>query len=116
MTKQLKDILIFHEQPGFLEKLQSSRTSTIQMAFFSDEKREEVLDIVNDVAKRRDVAVSEYTEKFDGVKLTPDQFRISAEDLKKTHAKIDKKLLSSIRKAITNVKKYQRKKCLNLNY
>ena len=109
MTKQLKDILIFHEQPGFLEKLQSSRTSTIQMAFFSDEKREKVLDIVNDVAKRRDVAVSEYTEKFDGVKLTPDQFRISAEDLKKAHAKIDKKLLSSIRKAITNVKKYQRK-------
>ena len=59
--------------------------------------------------KRGDEAVAEYTEKFDGVKLTPEQFRISEAELKEAHKAIDKKLLKSIRQAIKNVKEYQSK-------
>jgi histidinol dehydrogenase len=113
MNKQLKDILISQKQPAFMEKLLSSRTATIELAFFQDDQknkvseREKVRNIVEDISKRKDIAVAEYTEKFDGVKLTPEQFRVPAEDLKKTHSKIDKDLLVSIRKAIANVRKYQ---------
>ncbi len=56
----------------------------------------------------RDEAVAEYTEKFDGVKLTPDQFRVSQKDLEKAHKEIDKELLESLRQAIENVRKYQK--------
>ena len=61
------------------------------------------------VLRRNDEAVAEYTEKFDGVKLTPEQFRISDAELNDAHKIIDKKLLKSIRQAIKNVKEYQSK-------
>ena len=37
--------------------------------------------IVRDVQKRGDVALIEYMEKFDGVKLTPAHFRVSREEI-----------------------------------
>ena len=61
------------------------------------------------MSRRDDEAVAEYTEKFDGVKLTPEQFRISEAELNDAHKTIDKKLLKSIRQAIKNVKEYQSK-------
>jgi histidinol dehydrogenase len=68
---------------------------------------ETVRTIVSDVAQRGDAAVSEYTEKFDAVTLTADQFRISADALKTAHASLDASLLESLRKSIDNVRKYQ---------
>jgi len=58
--------------------------------------------------KRQDEAVSEYTEKLDGVKLTPQQFRVDQNDLEKAHKEIDTQLLDSLRKAIENVQRYQK--------
>jgi len=109
MKKELKDILISYKQSDFITKLQNSRTSTIESTFFSDKdgNRDKVKAIVEDISKRGDIAVAEYTEKFDGVKLTPKQFRIPPEDLKKAYSEIDKNLLSSIKKSISNVRKYQ---------
>ncbi|MBU1260869.1 MAG: histidinol dehydrogenase [Planctomycetes bacterium] len=110
MKKELKDILISYKQPDFIKKLQNSRTSTIESTFFSDKdgNRDKVKAIVEDISKRGDIAVAEYTEKFDKVKLAPKQFRVSVEDLKKAHSEIDKSLLVSIRKSISNVRKYQK--------
>ena len=68
---------------------------------------ETVRTIVSDVAQRGDAAVSDYTEKFDAVTLTADQFRISADALKTAHASLDASLLESLRKSIDNVRKYQ---------
>jgi histidinol dehydrogenase len=63
--------------------------------------------ILEDVANRKDVAVAEYTEKFDHVTLTPGQFRIRDDELGRAHAECDKGLLKSVRHAIENVRKYQ---------
>jgi histidinol dehydrogenase len=68
---------------------------------------ETVRKIVADVAQRGDTAVSEYTEKFDAVTLTANEFRISTDDLKAAHASLDAALLESLRKSIANVRKYQ---------
>ena len=75
-----------------------------------DSEKDKQLDaILKEVNQRGDEAVAEYTEKFDGVKLTPEQFRISEAELQEAHKAIDKKLLKSIRQAIKNVKEYQSK-------
>jgi len=63
--------------------------------------------IVADVARRGDAAVAEYTEKFDTVKLSAAEFRVSPDDLKKAHHALDGALLESLRKSILNVRAYQ---------
>jgi histidinol dehydrogenase len=74
---------------------------------FGDERLKTLRGVLCDVIGRGDEAVAEYTEKFDSVKLTPEQFRVSTEERKKAHAEINKKLLASLRQAIANVRKYQ---------
>jgi len=111
VSNQLDKILIKYDQPGFKEKLEQLLKSKIEVTWFRDEdnKRDKVRDIVEDVSKRGAQAVSVYTEKFDGVKLTSEQFRISDAELKNAHKSIDKKLLETIHQAISNVWDYQKK-------
>ena len=108
MNNELDKILISYKQPDFDKELEKLRISTLQATWFRDDSnRDKVKDIVEDVSKRGDEAVAECTEKFDGVKLTPEGFRVSKGDLKKAHDEINKDLLASIRQAIENVRKYQ---------
>jgi len=109
MTNELDKILISYKQPNFKERLVDLRGSIMQLAAFADDddrgRQEE--SIILEVIKRKDEAVAEYTKKFDGVKLTPEQFLVPQDDLERAHKDIDKDLLKSIRQAIENVKKYQ---------
>ena len=109
MTHELDQILISSSQPDFVERCTRIRAGVFSATHFDgkDEREEQLDAILNDVGQRDDEAVAEYTEKFDGVKLTPEQFRVSNEDLKKAHKEINSELLKSIRQAIENVKKYQ---------
>ena len=107
MKTGLREILISYKQSDFEKRLKSVCYSTIVSSFLQDERRENVKSIVCDITDRGDIAVAEYTEKFDGVKLSPEQFRVSDKDLQRAHAEIDKSLLASIRKTISNVRKYQ---------
>ena len=109
---ELDQILISYKQSGFDKKLEKLRISTLETTWFRDDsKRDKVRDIVEDVSKHRDEAVSKYTKTFDNIELMPEQFRISERNLKRAHKKIEKenlKLLKSIRLAIENVRKYQK--------
>jgi len=107
----LDKILISHEQPDFKDKLQAARSKMKEAARFSQESEEykRLKEIIKNIARHKDVAVAKYTENFDGVKLKPEEFRISQEAMKKAHGEIDKNLLASIRKAIKNVRAYQKK-------
>ena len=112
MGGELKDILISYNQPDFGPRLTDCYTILAEEGFFDVgpnqiENRQKVVDIICAVINRGNEAVSEYTEKFDGVKLTPEEFRIPQKDLEKAHKEIDKDLLSSIKKAISNVRRYQ---------
>ncbi len=109
MPHELDKILISASQPDFVDRFVKIREDVFKATHFDfgsieDERLEDILD---QVAKRRDSAVAEYTYKFDGVKLTPEQFRVSKEELENAHEEIDKELLKSIRQAIENVRKYQ---------
>jgi histidinol dehydrogenase len=107
---ELNKILISYKQPDFEGKLVLLRQTVCKAATFNQGSKEgkKVAEIIDTVQVDGDKAVADYTEKFDGVKLTPKQFRISQDDLKKAHKGINKKLLASIRQSIANVKKYQK--------
>ncbi len=111
MTNELDQILISYKQPGFDQRLVQLRMAICQAATFnprSDEGKE-VVKIIEKVLEHGDKAVAEYTEKYDVVKLTPEQFLVSKENLEKAHREIDKNLLTLIHKAIENVRQYQAK-------
>ena len=108
MVDNFDQILISYKQPDFDKGLEKLRVSTLQATWFRDDSnRDKVKEIVEDISKRGDGAVAKYTEEFDGVKLTPKQFRISEKELKQAHDDIDSELLDSVRKAIENVRRYQ---------
>jgi histidinol dehydrogenase len=109
MLHELDKILIKYDQPDFAERLTSVRAAVVRGTYLVGEKEQQLDAILNEVGRRGDKAVAEFTEKFDGVKLTPEQFRISEAELNDAHKTIDKKLLRSIRQAIKNVRQYQSK-------
>jgi histidinol dehydrogenase len=109
VSAELNKILIKYDQPGFKERFIGIRAAVFSASHLDGEREEQLDDILNEVSQRGDEAVAEYTEKFDGVKLTPEQFKISDAELKDAHKAIDKKLLKSIRHAIKNVREYQSK-------
>jgi histidinol dehydrogenase len=110
VSHELDKILISSSQPDFEKMLSKLRFAVVHAARFriDSEENEQLRNIIKDVMKRGDTAVSKYTEKFDGVKLTPQQFKVNLNDLAKAHKAIDAKLLDSLRKAIENVRQYQR--------
>ena len=113
MNRELDQILISSSQPDFSEQIKGLHRKLLREARFGgfDEdsvvNRQKVLEIVREVDENPDKAVAEFTKKYDGVELKPEQFKVSKEDLKKAHGEIDKGLLKSVRQAIENVKRYQ---------
>jgi histidinol dehydrogenase len=111
VAHELDQILISWFQPGAGDKLQKLCWEVRrEAAFINDaDRRSQVRQICHDVWGG-DKAVAEYTKKFDGVKLTPEQFRVSKRDLEGAHKEIKEnnpKLFESICQAIKNVREYQ---------
>ncbi|MGA1979918.1 MAG: histidinol dehydrogenase [Sedimentisphaerales bacterium] len=118
MPNELDNLLISYDQPDFQDRLYKFRLSKLGLSSFGIgplhiKNRQKVEDILKEVAKDKDTAdeaVAKYTWIFDKVNLTPEQFRISKEDLEKAHKELKKsnpKLLASVQQAIKNVRKYQ---------
>jgi histidinol dehydrogenase len=110
MPHELDKILISASKPDFEKRMGKFRSTIMRAARstgFASRENKQVTDILRNVIKRGDQAVAEYTEKFDGVKLTPEQFRVSNVQMKKAYMEIDKNILTSLRQAIDNVRNYQ---------
>ena len=108
MSTSFDNILFSHTDPRFAD----CYMKLAEAAYFGDgenhiKSRQKVKKILGKVAKDGDKAIIEFTNKFDKVKLAPNQFIVSEEELKKAHDNIDKELLGSLRCAIDNVRKYQ---------
>src|SRR4029453_9734540 len=65
-----------------------------------------VREILDDVRERGDVALIDYTARFDGVELKPEELRVSGETLEQSAAQVDPKLLQALRRAIRNVRNF----------
>ncbi|MCD8156825.1 MAG: histidinol dehydrogenase [Clostridiales bacterium] len=65
--------------------------------------------IIADVRERRDEAVFDYTERFDGAKLTAETVEITQAEMDEAYAAVDPALLDVIRKAKENIRTYHEK-------
>lgn len=68
-----------------------------------------VNEIVETVKKDGDAAVFEYTKKFDGADITPENFIVSDAEIKEAYAVVSADVLEVIRKAIVNIRTYHEK-------
>ncbi|MCD8217594.1 MAG: histidinol dehydrogenase, partial [Clostridiales bacterium] len=70
---------------------------------------ESVNAIIADVRARRDAAVFDYTEKFDGAKLTADTVEVTQAEVDEAYALVEPELLEVMRKAKENIRVYHEK-------
>jgi len=68
---------------------------------------ESVREVLLAVRARGDAAVSEYTAKFDGAKLSADQFRVSQSDIDAAVEAMPPKVIEAMKRAMENIRRYQ---------
>ena len=68
-----------------------------------------VREILDAVKERRDQALFEYTEKFDGAHITSDNIRVTEEEIKEAYDQVDPELVEIIRKSLHNIRTYHEK-------
>ncbi len=66
-------------------------------------------EILDAVKTRKDAALFEYTEKFDGAKITADTIRVTEEEIEEAYTQVDPSLIEIIRKALVNIRSYHEK-------
>lgn len=112
MSDELDKILISSSSPDWHARLREIHTAVKRATYFEDgsEEDNQLNEILRRVREHRgaDSAIIDYTNKFDKVQLTPEEFRVSKNELEKAHKEVDRNLLSSLRQAIENVRKYQK--------
>ena len=62
--------------------------------------------IVDDVRCRKNEALCDYTQRFDGAQLTADTLEVTAAEWEEACQAVDEALLASIRRAVANVRRY----------
>lgn len=68
-----------------------------------------VEEILAGVKSRGDKALTEYTERFDGVKLQSGMVKVTDKEIAEAYEKVDKRLLEAIRSSKENIEKFHSK-------
>lgn len=68
-----------------------------------------VADILKNVKENGDSAIFEYTQKFDGASIGPDNIVVTQEEINEAYSLVDADLVEVIRKAIVNIKEFHDK-------
>ena len=76
---------------------------------YSAEVEKSVALILADIKENGDAAVAKYAQKFDNVTLTPDQFRVTQEEIDNAIDLVSSKNKKAINDAIENIAKYAEK-------
>lgn len=87
----------------------SGRSDDSDSATQEAEKLAATQSIVNDVRDRGDAAVAEYTERFDGAKLDPDQFEVTIKEMDAALSSVDKQTLAALERAHENISVFHEK-------
>jgi histidinol dehydrogenase len=109
VTDDIDKILVSSSDSRWHQNLWDLHKALRDAAYFTsgDERHKQLLEILNAVKVRKNAALIEYTERFDGVKLGQAQLRVAPEELESAHKAVDSELFKSLRKAIENVRRYQ---------
>ena len=89
-------------------KLKSAEKNELTKRSQIDAERviEIVSDILHKVRKEGDNSLKFYTEKFDNVKL--DDLKVSESEIKEAYSKVDDKIVTALKKAALNIKKFHK--------
>ena len=68
-----------------------------------------VREILDDVRDRRDQALFEYTEKFDGARISADNILVTEEEIREAYRVVDPELVGIIRRSLHNIRTYHEK-------
>lgn len=68
-----------------------------------------VADILTNVKENGDDALFEYTKKFDGADINPDNIVVTAEEIQEAYTLVEPGLVDVIRKALVNINEYHAK-------
>ncbi len=113
MARKLINLNEFRVAMKIVRKLNKEFLNSIRVSLPSKSVREKVYRILSDVEQRGDDAVLSYTEKFDKVKLTARQMRVSEAEVAIAFQQVGKDFISALKVVIDNVydfyKKQQRK-------
>lgn len=70
---------------------------------------ESVREILDAVKEKKDQALFEYTEKFDGAHISADNILVTEDEIKEAYDEVDTGLVDIIRKALDNIRIYHEK-------
>jgi len=109
LTDTLDNLIISSASADWHQQIRDLHKTLQEATYFTggDENHNRLIEILNTVKVRKDAALIEYTDRFDKVRLTSRQLRVSVEELKQAHSKIEPELLDTLRKSIENVRRYQ---------
>lgn len=65
--------------------------------------------ILADVREKRDAAIFEYTQKFDGATINAENIVVTKEEIDEAYAAVEPELVEVIRKALVNIRDYHAK-------
>ena len=68
-----------------------------------------VKEILDDVREKKDRALFDYTEKFDGVRLDGSSIQVTEEEIREAYGEVGEELLGIIRRALENIRSYHAK-------
>lgn len=68
-----------------------------------------VSEIIAQVREKKDEALFAYTKQFDGAELTPENIRVTKEEIEEAYGLTDAKLLDVMKKALENIRAYHEK-------
>ncbi len=65
-----------------------------------------VAEIIEEVRRRGDAALLDYTARFDSVRLKPAELRVNEETLRRSAERVDTRVLEALRRAIANIRAF----------
>lgn len=109
MSQALDSILFNYQDPNWSDKLDHIYEAAQAATYFEDGCSEDtaLTGIIQQVRQRKNKALLEFSQRFDGVDLREEQLRVEPEALEAAHQQLQPSLLESLRLAIGNVRQYQ---------
>ena len=83
-------------------------TEFLERSAFPEEAERAAFEVLAAIRARGDEAVAEYVAKFEGAKLQPKQFRVSAAEMKNVDAAVAPALKRAVKDAYTRVMKFSK--------
>ena len=72
-----------------------------------------VNEILKNIRENSDKALFEYTEKFDGYAMTPENIKVTRQEIEEAYTKLDPEYIDVIRKAASNIRAFHEKQLRN---